>query len=336
MKRVMVVTNSLTGGGAERSMNLVCNELFRQGWPIALVPINSGPPDQVTPLCEVFPLERQWKSGPLNTLQAMVQFNQIVKSWKPDVVVLNCDLPELFGATLCRSQKFIVLEHSSTPWAYRKFMGILIRKILSLRRTKWAAVSPHLSIWPSEKKPLSVLPNPITPFSEKQPYDPGDEIRRLVFIGRLSPEKRPDFALEISNAVSLEVVIIGEGAMRQALEKMSKGLSIHTKFEGQVTNPWSIVRPGDLLLVTSAFEGDGLVVIEGMQKGIPMLLSDIPDLRRFALPDRFYCQNLNEFCNRINDFHVRPDELIAPHEISSVILNERSVENVVLAWEALL
>ena len=336
MKRVMFVTNSLTGGGAERSMNLVCNELFRRGWPIALVPINSGPPDQVTPLCAVFPLERQWKSGPLNTLQAMVQFNQIVKSWKPDVVVLNCDLPELFGASLCQSQKFIVLEHSSTPWAYRKFMGILIRKILSLRRTKWAAVSPHLSIWPSDKKPLFVLPNPITPIHESKLFEPGSEIKRLVFIGRLSPEKQPDLALEISNAVGLEVVIIGEGAMRQALEKMVKENSVNAKIEGQVTNPWSLVRSGDLLIVTSTFEGDGLVVIEGMQKGIPMLLSDIPDLRRFALPDRFYCQNLNEFCNRINDFHVRPDELIAPHEISSAILSERSIENVVLAWEALL
>lgn len=331
----MFVTNSLTGGGAERSMNLVCNELFRRGWPIALVPINSGPPDQVTPLCEVFPLERQWKSGPLNTLQAMVQFNQIVKSWKPDVVVLNCDLPELFGATLCRSQKFIVLEHSSTPWAYRKFMGILIRKILSIRRTKWAAVSPHLSIWPSDKKPLSVLPNPISPFSEKQPYDPGDEIRRLVFIGRLSPEKRPDLALEISNAVDLEVVIIGEGSMRLDLEKMVKEKSVNAKIKGQVTKPWSLVQSGDLLIVTSAFEGDGLVVIEGMQKGIPMLLSDIPDLRRFALADRNYCQSMKEFRDRIKDFQQKPKDLVVSTEISNAILNERSIEGVGFIWEGL-
>ena len=162
MKRVMIVTNSLTGGGAERSMNLVCNELSRRGWPIALVPINSGPPDQVRPLCDVFALERQLGTGLINTLQAARRFNQIVKSWKPDVLILNCALPELFGATLYNSQQLVVLEHSSNPWVNRNFMGRVIRKILSFRKTKWIEGSAHLNIWPSGNKPLFVLQNQVT------------------------------------------------------------------------------------------------------------------------------------------------------------------------------
>ena len=332
----MFVTNSLTGGGAERSMNLVCNELFRRGWPIALVPINSGPPDQVTPLCEVFPLERQWKSGPLNTLQAMVQFNQIVKSWKPDVVVLNCDLPELFGATLCRSQKFIVLEHSSTPWAYRKFMGILIRKILSIRRTKWAAVSPHLSIWPSDKKPLSVLPNPITPFSEKQPYDPGDEIRRLVFIGRLSPEKRPSVVIEISERSRIPLVIIGEGSLKNQLEEEAADRQVDVIFKGHMLNPWIEIKGGDLLIVPSEFEGDGLVAIEAMQYRVPILLADIEAFQRFDLPDRWYFKDTNEFVHAISKHSNRVSTFLIPQDLATFILKSRSIKIIGSEWEKIL
>ena len=92
MWRVMIVTNSLSGGGAERSMNLLANELTKRGWPVSLVPINSGKPDQVVPVCSVFPLNRIWNGSFLNTVVAFWNFNKVVNSWKPDIIVLNCDL----------------------------------------------------------------------------------------------------------------------------------------------------------------------------------------------------------------------------------------------------
>jgi hypothetical protein len=119
MKRVMVVTNSLTGGGAERSMNLMCNELIRRNWTVSLVPINDSPADKVTPTCEIFALKRDWNSGIKNTLLAFLAFSRAVRIWKPDLIILNCDLPELFGAMLVRKQKFVVIEHASNPWGSR-------------------------------------------------------------------------------------------------------------------------------------------------------------------------------------------------------------------------
>ncbi len=52
MKKVFIVTNSLSGGGAERAMNLVCAELsesLKNEIEITLVPINNGPKDLVEP-----------------------------------------------------------------------------------------------------------------------------------------------------------------------------------------------------------------------------------------------------------------------------------------------
>ena len=336
MMRVMIVTNSLTGGGAERSMNLVCNELTKRGWAISLVPINSSPADQVTPICEVFPLERPWRGSFVHTIYAMQKFNKIIRLWKPDAIVLNCDLPELFGATQIRNHNLVLLEHASNPWASRASLGKIVRRILTLRKVNLVAVSSHLTIWPSGRKPSAVLQNPVTSRAQMKHYALDPVIKRLVFIGRLSAEKRPDIPLEVCRQTGVELVVIGDGLMRAELEKIALRQSIRVSFRGRIDNPWSEIRPGDLLIVPSAFEGDGLVVIEGLQQGIPMLLSDTPDFRRFGFPDRNYGKDVGDFTSKLNTFRDDLPSLLIPHEIANRILSSRTIEAIGDSWEGFL
>lgn len=336
MKRVMIVTNSLSGGGAERSMNLLSNELTKRGWPVLLVPINSGTQDQVVPECDVIPLERKWNGSFVNTIAALWNFNKVVSSWHPDVIVLNCDLPELFGATLFGKHNLIALEHTSKPWGQRKILGKIVRRVLRLRKTTWAAVSTHLSIWPTSEKPLAVLQNSVLFPKEIKTQVGESEIKRLIFIGRLSREKRPELAFEIAKIANLELVIIGEGFMEEDLKKKAGHESIVVTFLGWVEDPWSEVKLGDLLLVTSSFEGDGLIVVEGLAHSVPMLLSDISDLRRFNFPERNYGKDLNGFVAQCENFRHKLHELQVPEEISNRILEGRSIDIVGTSWESFL
>lgn len=337
MKKIMVVTNSLTGGGAERSMNLACNELTRRGWPVALVPINSGPSDQVIPSCEVFPLERKWRGSWLGTFVAMRRFHLVVKMWKPDVIVLNCDLPELFGATLLSPHKLVVIEHVDRPWITRIMFGRIIRRLLRLRQTKWATVSSHLAIWPDSRNADAVLPNSIllsrTTTFKAPPMLQTGHVRRLIFIGRLAPQKRPDWLIEIGEKTSLGVEVIGEGSMRKAMESAATTRSVDVNFRGRISDPWNLFEEGDLLIVPSEYEGDGLVVIEGMHQEIPMLLADIPDFRRFKLPEEHYCKSVGDFICSINRFKEDISSLKVPKEVTRQILASRTPETVGDAWE---
>ena len=332
----MIITNSLTGGGAERSMNLVCNELTRRGWSISLVPINAGAPDLVSPVCEVFPLERKWQGGLFNTLGALRNFRKVLKAWRPDIIVLNCDLPEFFGATSFGSHQLVVLEHASNPWGNRIIFGKAIRRILKLRGTNWVAVSSHLTIWPTAELPSAVLQNPIIPTAEQSSKVVSRKITRLVFIGRLSSEKRPELALEISKQTGIELVLIGDGRLSSYLKETANRFSIKATFLGRVENPWVAIQPGDLLIVPSLFEGDGLVVIEALQHRLPMLLSDIPDFRRFDFPDENYCEGLMGFSSKIQDYLVELPALLITGENANRILNPRSISSVGDAWERFL
>lgn len=329
----MLVTNSLTGGGAERSMNLIANELTRRGWRVSIVPINFSPPDQVIPICDVFPLQRRWKGHFINTILAMLRFNRIVTFWKPEIIVLNCDLPELFGATLFGRHNLVVVEHSSTPWGNRAILGQIVRKVLTLRKTSWVSVSSHLTIWPTKNAPTVILQNPILQNINVQSVTVDEETSRLVFIGRLSREKRPVLALEISKRVGIELAVIGEGSLRRELEIRSNQENIAAQFYGHLENPWSEIRAGDLLIVPSSFEGDGLVIIEGLQRQRPMLLADIPDLRRFDFPDVNYCLDVESFVVRIRNFQSKLRSLLIPSEKRDSILNSRSISVVGSSWE---
>ena len=336
MRRVMIVTNSLSGGGAERSMNLLSNELTKRGWPVSLVPINSGEPDQVVPVCAVFPLHRKWNGSIKNTVVAFWKFNKLVSSWQPDVIVLNCDLPELFGALLFGKHNLVALEHASQPWGQRKPLGKIVRRILKFRKTTWAAVSTHLTIWPSQDRPNAVLQNSVLLPNKYKSVGTGSEIKRLVLIGRLSHEKRPDLALEIAKLTNLELIIIGDGLMKEELEKKALHESIKISFLGWVKDPWSEIQSGDLLIVTSSFEGDGLTVIEGLAHGVPILLAGISDLRRFNFPERNYAKDLNGFIAQCENFRHKLHDLCVPVDISTRILEGRSIEIIGTSWEGFL
>lgn len=333
----MFVTNSLTGGGAERSMNIVVNELSNRGWSVSLVPINSGEQDLVIPICEVFPLQRNWRGTIVNSFLAFVKFVQVVRSWNPEVVVLNCDLPELFGSLLFGKRQLIVVEHSSLSWSTRRRVGKIVRKILSLRNTKWVAVSPHLKIWPTNVLAQTVIQNPFLQSNSDIHRTPDSQnILRLISIGRLSSEKCPHRILEIASASRIPVEIIGDGYLRASLEIFARDIDIDIEFRGHVKDPWSFIKPGDLLISTSESEGDGLVIIEGLERAIPMLLSDISDFRRFGLAEINYCGTNEEYVHRIQEYASNLDSLIISNEIAESILSSRSLEAIGDAWESLL
>jgi glycosyltransferase involved in cell wall biosynthesis len=334
----MIVTNSLTGGGAERSMNLISNELYARGWKISLVPINSSSDDKIVPLCEVFPLNRIWRGGVWDTLKAIRRFNFVVKMWKPDVIILNCDLPELFGAFVRFKSRLVGIEHVNYPWITRPLLGRAIRRVLQLRGVIWVAVSPQLNIWPDNEKPRVVILNTVGESVAGKDflrvYNDSIVLNRLVFVGRLTQQKRPSWALEVSSRTGIPIEIIGDGLLMHKLQLQSDGLL--TTFTGMLNDPWKDRDIGDLIIIPSEYEGDGLVVIEALQQGLPILVSDIPEFRRFGFPERNYCESINVFVSRIEEFRERIEDLIIPAEISNTILLTRSSANVAESWEKFL
>jgi hypothetical protein len=336
----MFVTNSLSGGGAERAINLVVNELVVRNVEVSLVPINAGQEDSVKPTCPVFQVQRTWKSGLIQTAFSLIRFNSIIKAWKPDVLVLNCDIPELFGLFSFSRSKIIVVEHANPAWSTRPTFGKIIRNLMRLRKPKWVAVSEHLKIWPWNQIPDRIMVNSIV-FNvdiqnKKSVVDQDSQVKRLLYVGRLAAtQKRPQIVIEVAASTGLPVLFIGDGEMRVPLEEMARNSGVSAEFAGYKINPWENFLSGDLLIVPSAWEGDGLVVVEALLNNAPLLLSDIQDFKRFDLPAFAYCHAPEDYVNKIkNSESIR--EFVIPTTNSSAVLRTRSISMVGDNWIELL
>jgi glycosyltransferase involved in cell wall biosynthesis len=326
----MFVTNSLSGGGAERATNILVNALKDSGTEVALVAINDGVNDLVEPKCRVFELRRQWQGGVLTLISAYFALQISVWKWKPSVIVLNCDLPELLGSLLIGKRKLVAVEHATFPWTKRILLGKLVRKILELRKVHWVAVSEHLSIWQSKQIP-KVIKNPVITQSDL-PEKQKVLIKRINFVGRLSVEKQPSWLNEIARETSLPARFIGDGILMQELQQSTKDLKSKVEFLGYVSNPWEYFEDSDILIVPSLFEGDGLVIVEAVLRGVPILLNDIPDLRRFQLPEINYCSDVNEFSQTILSNLESVEKFIVSKDTVEVITSSRDPKFVANQW----
>ena len=229
----MFVTNSLSGGGAERATNILVNTLFDSGNQVSLVTINDGPRDLIEPKCQVFELKRKWQGGFLSVLGAYFKLQRALWKWKPEYVVLNCDIPEFLGSLTIGEHRLIAVEHATHPWLNRIQLGKLTRKILATRETKWVAVSDHLYIWGLNSVPdISICNATILPEVSRRPSS--GKIKRLNYVGRLSQEKQPLWALKIAEQTRLPIRIYGDGLLKSELQEYASKNKIESDFAGFV------------------------------------------------------------------------------------------------------
>lgn len=331
----MVVTNSPSGGGAERTMNNLVNLLHANEIEVSIFPINHGDLDWIEPICEVVTPVRNWKAGLIPTIYSFFAFRSRVTKINPTLVIANCELPELYSVFLPLRIKLVFVEHTSSPWRNHRFLGFLIRSLARLRGTDWVLVSDHLESRFLYKKPISVIPNLISG-KEYQLAKEDSPVPRAVFLGRLSDEKDPELFLDVVRLSGCPATIIGSGILAQELATRSESEKLPVEFLGQLNNPWGAIHPNDIIIITSRFEGDGLVLLEAISRNLSVLVRDIPDLRRFGLPELNYFKTADAASAKLIELKKSSSTLRIPLSIATRILSSRNEKIILSGWVGLI
>ncbi len=118
---------------------------------------------------------------------------------------------------------------------------------------------------------------------------------KLLVVARLEPEKRVALALDAfakSAPQDACLIIVGEGSERAALRRLAHELGITDRvfFEGSQDGS-SYYSAADLVLVPSRYEGYGLVIVEALAAGKPVLSTNVGVAREAGAivtsPERF-------------------------------------------------
>ncbi len=121
-----------------------------------------------------------------------------------------------------------------------------------------------------------------------------DDTCDLIYVGRLEPEKNPlGFLNIVAECNSLDLSqphshdisawMIGDGSLRSSCQQIIQDKSLPVQLLGFQENPYCYMKRARIICIPSIFEGFGLVALEAMCLGIPVLcsgaggLSDIVD-----------------------------------------------------------
>ena len=179
------------------------------------------------------------------------------------------------------------LPKSLTRWLAKRFSrhqgnsldGMVIPSRPMQRVLQDYGIATTMEVIATGIEPASFVPGDRVAFREK--YGIGQERPMLLFVGRVAHEKNIDFLIKVVNEVRGQVadvlfVIAGEGPARAHLEQEVKRLALdqHVRFIGYLdrhTELNNCYRAADIFIFSSRTETQGLVLLEAMAQGVPLV-----------------------------------------------------------------
>ncbi len=179
------------------------------------------------------------------------------------------------------------LPKSFTRWLAKRFSrhqgnsldGMVIPSRPMQRVLQAYGIETTMEVIATGIEPASFVPGDRVAFREK--YGIAQERPMLLFVGRVAHEKNIDFLIKVVNEVRGQVadvlfVIAGEGPARAHLVQEEKRLSLdqHVRFIGYLdrhTELNNCYRAADIFIFSSRTETQGLVLLEAMAQGVPLV-----------------------------------------------------------------
>lgn len=124
----------------------------------------------------------------------------------------------------------------------------------------------------------------------------------FVYVGRLE-ERQKNLSLLINalsalSEYSWKLNIYGDGPSAEKIKKYARSKNIEKKiaWHGFVENPFEKIEEATCLVMTSRFEGFPLVLVEAIERGLPVVSSDCP-----TGPSDIVMQNINGYLFKSED-----------------------------------
>ena len=299
--KVALFLPSLVGGGAERIIVNLANGMQERGLEVDLVLASAHGPY----LKEVAPGVNLVDFGVNRVLASLFPLVKYLRRERPVALIsaLNhVNVVALWAKRLARvDTRIVVTEHNSFSFADYATKETLRKgkaTLFAMRHFyRWAdlvvGVSQGvvddvkgLTELPSEQ--LRVIFNPVISETllEKaneplgHPWFAEHEPPVILAVGRLELQK--DFTTlikafgKLRSKMNARLVILGEGAERDKLEKLIKHLDLEedVSLPGFVSNPYAYMKQANLFVLSSVFEGLPTVLIEALAVGTPIVSTD--------------------------------------------------------------
>lgn len=291
--RILHCIASMGGGGAERQLAYLAEELTRSGAEVHIVYLRGGPNLDFVRDCGVH-LHQVACAGNHDPL-LILRLVRTIRAVKPDVV--QTWLPQmdvLAGiASLLTGTPFVTTERSSAPGYGANWKEFVRRRIAQRAAMVVANSEAGRQYWRSHRRrPIRVIRNGIPlerirdSVTTAEPHDLPVEAEIVLFGGRYSAEKNLPVLVDALTRVCRErpntvALLFGEGPLREVLvEQLGRNALQHRiRLLDYTHELWGWMRRASVFVSVSLFEGCPNTVLEAAVQRCPVVVSDIPQHR---------------------------------------------------------
>jgi len=302
MKIVQIIP-SLERGGAERLCIDISNELLKRGNEVLLITFY-----------DINEYEELTSNIPIKTVKASVELsfrgkNHIniqelqnsIDDFKPDVIHTHLYEAEIIVYELKTSAKLISHIHSNRKELAKKNLFQLTNK---KKITQWFERKHYLKKFKALKVELISISKDCHDYairelglSESQVHQVvncinyelfkgnsktlNDSKIKLINVGRFVPKKSQELLIDVAvilkeKGIDFDLTFLGDGAEKVKVIKYakSKGVDHLVHFKGVVSKPEIFLKESTLYIHSAKLEPLGLVLIEAMASGLPVVTTD--------------------------------------------------------------
>ncbi len=292
---VVVMVPWLTVGGADRVISLLVRHWTSEERTVVVFTtsyLESGMLDKSDDLRLLTPYvynlpdflpPKQWYDFVASVMGAMenpVLFNMGSTWFYNSAVALQGTFPDLRIV----DQQFNPIGHLDSNRALADVIDTTIAAYDALAEEIEAdgRTSEVATVYVGIDRPATPDRNEIAAFEQEIGIDANDSL--VLYVGRLSKEKRPKWATRLAASLADEarVVIIGDGPLRDKISEPVESSADVVWIPG-VSSTEPAIAAADLVVIPSRIEGIPLVALEALSLGTPIVatrVGGLPDLEQ--------------------------------------------------------
>ncbi|WP_158769016.1 glycosyltransferase [Paraglaciecola sp. L1A13] len=302
MANISIVLHDLRGGGAEKMMVRLANQLAENGDSVEMILLTGGGVNKPFLSDSVTLIEL----NAARTLSAFSPLRKRLKQSNPDGILSALTHVNVIASLVCASlgwlKRLSVSERNTFSLDRKVNNGAVMKATYAIAPFIYRFLTnPVIAVSKGvaddlvdcsvvRQKDVCTASNPVitketleaAKQDAKHPWLIEKEVKTIVAVGRLSDQKGFDMLIDafslVLNERNARLVIFGEGELREDLQNKIEQLDITQSVDlaGYTDNPIAEIKQADLFVLSSRFEGSPNVLVEAMSVGCKVVAFDCP------------------------------------------------------------
>lgn len=366
--KVLHITQAVIGGTLEY-IKLFFTNIDKEKFDVELVCPAYGPmKDEIEALgFKVYVIDMQREINLIKDFKTYEELKCLIRRVKPDIVHLHSSKAGVLGRLAAYKNK-IPNIYNPHGWSFSMVVSNKKKKVYALIEKFCSKYCDYIINISDDEQKLAIKYNISSKDKMKVIYN-GIDIKKyetfydrkkvlnelnipedsfiIGMVGRITKQKSPETFIQIASKLKDKIenayfILVGDGELKFEIEELVKKLNVNdrvriTGWTNQVSKYISIFDVG---LLTSKWEGFGLVLAEYMAAQKPVVASDVGGIKNVIINDfngiLVNPDDINGFCDAIikikNDNELRKELKCNGYEI----VNERfNIKRVVKEHEKL-